>query len=461
MSKIKPDEEKPPVITIRQLVNWRKERVLSPNWEYQRGAVWSQDQARMFIDSVWRGYRIPLLYLRVLKSEDPEYGRDSYEIIDGQQRINALFGFCYDSFIRMTNSGEISEPFKRLFDPSDHVDKERFLPGIQEIECAWAGKKFSDMSDSEQQEFYSRELDVAVLECSDDEARHLFVRLQRGRPLSAQEKRDAWPGDFCGKILDLGGKPELHKQGHPFIREIMKLDPAGKNGLSRKAAAQMLMLFMERSIRGGFVDLAAKKLDKFYKKNVVMDFEAQEIAQRFKKILDNLHLALNGKKMPPLKIYSAIHLIFLADMLENEYPHKWKSRIADAMGNFHQKTRECRKHTLTGEEDDDFAAIWHFHQLTSGSGMNRGDTIRQRHDIYVKQMLRLMNMDPKDRRRSYTPNEREEIYTRDNGQCWHCKEKVAWDDAEIHHLKPHSEGGPTALGNGVLVHRKCHKEIHR
>ena len=44
-----------------------------------------------------------------------------------------------------------------------------------------------------------------------NEVRNLFIRLQAGTPLTAQEKRDAWPGKFTLFVIRHAGKP-----GHPL-----------------------------------------------------------------------------------------------------------------------------------------------------------------------------------------------------------------------------------------------------
>ncbi len=57
---------------------------------YQRGLVWTEEQRRLLIDSVFTGIDIPKLYLQKV----PE----GWDCIDGQQRIRAIVGF-YDGEI--------------------------------------------------------------------------------------------------------------------------------------------------------------------------------------------------------------------------------------------------------------------------------------------------------------------------------------------------------------------------
>ena len=62
----------------------------------------------------------------------------------------------------------------------------------------------------------------------------------------------------------------------------------------------------------------------------------------------------------------------------------------------------------------------------------------------------------KDTKRLYDGLERELIYYRDRKLCAVCEAEVVWNEAEIHHIEEHAEGGPTIIDNGVLVHGACH-----
>ena len=70
-----------------------------PNPEYQRGEVWTRSQQRKLIDSIFRGYQLPIFYLQDTSVEYSDGGRwDRLEIIDGQQRVNALRGYVKGDF---------------------------------------------------------------------------------------------------------------------------------------------------------------------------------------------------------------------------------------------------------------------------------------------------------------------------------------------------------------------------
>jgi hypothetical protein len=65
------------------------------NRKYQRKLVWSIEEKQRLIDSILKGYPIPLILL----AERPDiHGAGKYEIIDGMQRFNAIFTFIENAF---------------------------------------------------------------------------------------------------------------------------------------------------------------------------------------------------------------------------------------------------------------------------------------------------------------------------------------------------------------------------
>ncbi|MEO4047407.1 DUF262 domain-containing protein [Pseudomonas sp. CAU 1711] len=65
------------------------------NRQYQRKLVWTTDEKRKLIDSILQGYPIPLI---LLATNTDEEGNKTYEIIDGMQRLNAVFSYIENIF---------------------------------------------------------------------------------------------------------------------------------------------------------------------------------------------------------------------------------------------------------------------------------------------------------------------------------------------------------------------------
>ena len=76
--------------------------MLYANPEYQRGKVWRTAQKKRLVDPVFRGYPIPLIYLHHISKDVAGSKRDDFEVIDGQQRINALYEYKEGAFNLLT-----------------------------------------------------------------------------------------------------------------------------------------------------------------------------------------------------------------------------------------------------------------------------------------------------------------------------------------------------------------------
>ena len=96
-------QAEPDRLAVSEVLDLKSAQMLVVNPEYQRGAVWTPAQKKKLVNSVLRGYPIPLIYLHHIRQEAGKLVSERYEVIDGQQRINALHEFKEGAF--------------RLFDP--------------------------------------------------------------------------------------------------------------------------------------------------------------------------------------------------------------------------------------------------------------------------------------------------------------------------------------------------------
>lgn len=429
-------ESKQAFRTVKELVDLHKEGMAKPNHEYQRGNVWSTDQQKLLIDSVLRGYRLPMIYLHDRKKTVAGRTNESYDIIDGQQRITALHRFAEGSI--------------ELFEVTD--PKAKFPKFLQNQPCDWGGKNYRSLASHLKEKFLNAEMPVTYIESKDqNEVRDLFVRLQTGTPLSGQEKRDAYPGNFTEFIFILGGKPPITKYpGHRFFSRVAV---GNGRGLTRQLAAQIAMLFFSRRADeiDDFPDIKAKDIDDYYYNNLDFDGESDD-CQRLWGILDKLSNLL-GDDNPKIRRHEAIHLVLLLDSLLDDYARDWESKLQEAHGKFAKLLTEAtlsQKRNMPNE-------TWLRYGIWTASGTDRGEIIQRRHQYYTAKMMDFLgDLRPKDPKRLFGQLEREFIYWREGRKCQVCEADVQWGDAEIHHIEEHSKGGRTDLENGALVHKHCH-----
>lgn len=427
-------------LTVKDLVELRKENMATPNPEYQRGVVWNRGQQMKLIDSVMRGYQLPIIYLHDIKKVVAGRTNESYEIIDGQQRIESL-RFFVDGAFRLYRVDEAAARFPNF---------------LQQQPCPWGGKNFAELPEEFQHKLLETKLPIAYIQTDDlNEVRDLFVRLQGGAPLAAQEKRDSYPGQFTDFILRLGGKPEIPRYpGHDFFQRVLKMKPGLDRGKTRQLAAQIAMLFLERRNLGAdyFCDINSRTLDDYYYTHLDFDSES-DMCKRLWDILSKLNDLLGDGKRPKLAAHSAIHLVLLLDSIWDDYTRSWESTLPAAYDNFAATLVNATKTKNNSNPDE----AWLQYGVRARTNSDRGDTIRLRHDYYTQRMAGLMgNLTPKDPKRAFGQLEREIIYFRDGKTCQVCHSGVVWAEAEIHHVHEHQAGGKTELSNGVLVHSHCH-----
>ena len=282
--------------SIRDLVELLKSGMLIANPEYQRGVVWNEAQQKRLIDSLFRGFTLPLIYLHERRETIAGFTREGLEIIDGQQRLTAIYRYVEGAF--------------RLFDPATENDKAKFPRFLLSEPCPWAGKFFRELPTELRDGLQETTLLLAMIESEDtNEIRDLFVRLQAGSALNAQERRDAMPGGMNDFVLRLGGKPDMPKYpGHDFFKDAMGARPGSDRGKTRQLAAQVTSLLLAQRSAAGLTlpDINAPAIDHFYYENLDFDPDGTEARQVWK-VFDLLHKLLRDGKRPRLKGHDVIH----------------------------------------------------------------------------------------------------------------------------------------------------------
>ncbi len=434
--KTEPDDLK-----VRDVLALKVQQMLVVNPEYQRGVVWTMAQKKKLVDSVLRGYPIPLIYLHRIRQAAGKLVAERYEVIDGQQRINALSDFHDGAF--------------KLFDPLKDEAEARFPDFIKKQPCPWGRNSFQDLNDELKEAFLETALRIVQIETHNpNEARDLFVRLQSGMPLNSQEKRDAWPGQFTDFVLRLGGKPGLARYpGHDFFNILMRAQRVQDRGRFRQLAAQIAILYFKRRTEGDgvFCDTNADAIDDFYYEN--LDFDSDSVdARRLFEIFDKLTQLLGDQKRPKIIGHEAIHLVLLMDTLLDDYTRSWEGRFAAAFDAFREQFALAK---LT-RDDPAPGEYWLRYGVYTRVNSDRAEAIQRRHEFFALKMRDLLRPEQKDSQRLFGALERELIYYRDKKQCAVCSGEVIWPEAEIHHIEGHAIGGRTDLRNGALVHKHCH-----
>lgn len=427
-------ELKSEILTVAELLELKKGSMLIVNSEYQRGAVWNEPQQKKLIDSVMRGYPLPLIYLHHKVRTIAGMRNEGLEIIDGQQRINALYRFSEGAF--------------KLFDPVKDDKQARFPNFIKAKPCPWAQQDFLSLSAELRKKFLETSLNVVKVTTDDeDEARDLFIRLQAGLPLNAQEKRDAWPGGFTQLVLQLAGKKEITRYpGNDFFRSLVKIKSTDR-GEVRQLCAQICMLVFSRLETGSFTDIGTQDVDDFYYRNLDFNLSDPRVA-RVTRVLNLAVQQFSGQLTPKFRAHEAIHIVLLLDSLVHDYSKSWELKLHAAYDKFKERAAIDKK-----SRSGDF---WFEYGALTQTQSSEARTIQRRHAFFLKHMLAELQPKMLDQARIFGEVEREILYYQQGKKCAVCKLDLKWSDLEVHHVEEHHTGGKTALENGAIVHKACH-----
>lgn len=383
---------------------------IDTNPDFQRPAVWSAGQKQLLIDTILRGYDIPKLYWRKV-SKMPE----KYEVVDGQQRLRTIFEFHCGDFTLAKDADDIE--------------------GV-----AVAKMRYSDLPEDLRLRFDNYALDVIVLsDTSEDEVREMFLRLQNGTSLKAQEKRNAMPGSMRTFIKDLAQHPLFSKCGFTNSRFTHDL-----------VAAQMTAI----ELNGGPCHVRNSNLNAMYQANMDFDHNGPK-ARKIRRVLEFLSQAFT-EKTPELERYSVVSLYSLVSHCLEKYVIQGRQ---DALRRWfiEFETNRAAQETLSADEVD--PELLAYKERTSHS-TDAQDSIQWRHEFLLRKFFEAVpDIEQKDNQRVFSHEQRLAIYRRDQGMCQvriKCTGvKCDWDAWEADHRVAWSVGGKTTVENGQVACPAC------
>ncbi len=391
-----------------------KDRI-DTNPDYQRPPVWSLPQKQLLIDTILRGYDIPKIYWRKV-----EKNPDKYEVVDGQQRLRAIWEFMESKFSLGKNAESIN--------------------GVDLKNVTYNGNNNKILPDDIRLSFDIYPLDVIVMTDTDEEeVREMFLRLQNGTTLKAQEKRNAMTGNMRDFVKQIAS----HK-----LFENCKFD--NSRYTYDLITAQMIKVELE----GGPCNVKNADLNKMYERNKDFDSNGNK-AKKVKKVLSFL-LRSFPVKTPELERYSTLSLYLVVSCLMEKYVY---NGLEESIKNWFIKFESYRREQKKLDVDNCDPETLSYHDRTSHS-TDSEDSLRWRNEYLLRKYLEYNpKIELKDNNRMFTHEQRLAIYRKNRGICQlkiKCNgKKCEWDNWEADHIIPWSKGGKTIVENGQVSCPEC------
>lgn len=387
---------------------------IDTNPDYQRPPVWSKTQKQLLIDTILRGYDIPKMYWRKI-GKSP----DKYEVVDGQQRLRAIWEFMEGKF----SLGKNAEP----------------IDGLELKNITYAGTP-NVLPDELRLSFDTYTLDVIIMTDTDEEeVREMFLRLQNGTSLKAQEKRNARSGNMRDFVKQIASHKLFDHCNFENSRYTFDL-----------IAAQMIRI----ELQAGPCNVKNADLNKMYENNE--DFETNgSKAKKIRRVLDFLLRAF-PEKTPELERYSVLSFYLLVSFLIERYvTADLEKSLHDWFISFEIYRREQKALDIENCDPE----IISYHDRTSHS-TDSEDSLAWRNEYLLRKFFEFNpKIELKDNNRLFPHEQRLAIFRRDAGKCQlklKCDGvKCDWDNWEADHIIAWSKGGKTVVENGQVACPSC------
>lgn len=424
---------------------------------YQRKTVWEDKKKSKLIESFLRQLYVPPVVIRQVVLDTEEEGRQlRFEVVDGQQRINAIQEFFED---------EIALP---------ETDELRNWHESHDI----AGKYWSEL-DQEVKDYIQSNCSMTetVIENIDEPdnrehkrlATEVFWRLQQGESLNNMEKNHSKihspVRNFIVKTADNISFDDQNYESRPENPNRHDFFGLLASSNERLKHLSLLARFLLIEIDEGPTKITGKEVTKLFDgkkeghnaEESLNHFEQRSEVKRVKKMLDVMYEIYkdselkneNGEVIFLNKEYFMVSLYtLLRQLIFGDYNFS-----SSNYGEFREFTKDWYQRWEADNPDDNI-----MFQFKDARQQNRG-AVNKRHYLIEHAFW---NSDPDvvetDSQRTFSRAQRIEIFLNDR-RCAYClkegksdeEARVKWSNWDADHITMYSEGGETKVENGRVL----------
>jgi hypothetical protein len=440
---------------LDQFRNMRSNKTLEVSPEIQRRPVWSEKSKMLLVDSIARG--VPIGAITLYEDRKEAEGYSVFEVIDGKQRLTALFSYFDDDFAldaqKIANADE---------DEIAEVGKER-------AESLYSSK-FSELSHGDTLKLLQYEVPVFIVSGTRSQAVQAFTRMNTNSyVLKPQEIRNAVYSSsaFLAAALDVcdgfspTATPGAHDSG--FVRVGVLTEGGFDRMQDIQFASELLALALEgdqhrRDSLNGFYDkfrspgpALAKELNE--KTNSVMAALSQ-ISEIFN---DGAPLAAFHFPKAPCEndVYALVGALIERGLFSKPQMKDVAEEVRDGLSEFRRQVG-LYVSAIRGAGtviDDSPDVVVKYAQTFLGGQLNGATKRAARRAVLVEV---LNGLAPPPTAEGFSPAVRDLIWARSSDKvCGRCGAVAEYKDFHAGHIVPKSKGGPPILSNGRVEHKAC------
>jgi len=434
--------------------------------EYQRRVVWNAKTQMLLVDSVARGLPIGAitLYVDIIKPG----GGERYEVIDGKQRLTALFNFMDGKLIVR----------KTVTD-----DEEDQIGGDTDVAEAIYGRKYSDIDSSYRIRIDQYEVPVFLVSGSRSDAVAAFTRMNRNPyALKPQELRHALYRDafFLEMAIDVTKSlsKTLCKENESWSWYVQS-GLGTKDQADRMQDVQFVSELLALLLRGP--QNRRDELDSIYDSHRDQKGAGAKRLRKAKQSLENICTQLwdlfGGKNLQAHNFpagaendyYALVGAIRERGLLTGVQMKKYGPSVSTTISEFRRQvaisiekargsdTKKARGSDTEEEESSRVHKDVAAYASTFLGGQQNNKTRREtRQAIWVNVLSDVVSAADAPK---FTQMQRHLIWVRTSEKkCGRCGKEVKWEEYEAGHINPRALAGRSDLSNGQIEHATCNKK---
>lgn len=252
------------IYKVSDFISWQKAGTLVLVPEFQRRSVWKPGAKSYLIDTIVRGFPIPIIFLRDRRT-DPNKFEPMRDVIDGQQRLRTVF-----SFVDPTCLGDF-DPTRDCFTVKKTHNKDI------------AGKVFGDLDDDLKRAILDYQFSVHVMSSNidDREIIQIFRRMNSTNYiLTNQEHRNA---QFFGEF-----KTYAYQIAAVQLNRWRKWKTFTEDAISRMEEVELTSELIIMMVEGKISGKTKAKITNAYEKYDETFPSGEEIEARFYSVMETI-----------------------------------------------------------------------------------------------------------------------------------------------------------------------------
>lgn len=417
--------------TVLDFINLYKTDRLKLSPAFQRRSVWQLRDRKLLIESIFRNYPVPTIFLYRRHHE----GNLVFDVVDGKQRLETILYFM--GLVR-------GKSFEVKFE----------VPGgeLTEVVSASSLRNKKRHADELRPLIEGYRLTVIEVEGALAQIVDLFIRINStGKPLSSQERRNAkYSGSaFLRQSAVLAEKLRstfdalgvfteadvARMKPVEFVAELT-LSAQRNDVINKKAAVDKVMA------------AASHGSDEHREARAAAEWAIRQTLRMFPELR-------TSRFRKPVDFYTLALLVHRWDqeafVLNDVHRNALAWGVLSAFGREVDAVREAQRRV---ENVDPAKEIYREYLLTV-SQMTDDQSQRRKREKILRSVLDSI-FERKDARRLFTPEQRRILWgSSEERTCSACSKPVTWNDLALDHIRPHSKGGRSELDNAALMHVAC------